>query len=216
MFVGHAGLALAAKSRLPKLSLGWLMAATFGLDLVWPVFVLAGIEHVRIVPGAMAFNPLVFDSYPWSHSLLMSVVWAVLAAGLARRSGQPVRVALILGALVTSHWFLDLVTHEPDLQLAPGLPTRVGLGLWNSPVGTIAVEGALYAGGIALYLRSSTSRDRIGSLGIWLLLVTLAAIWLSSPLSPPPSVTVVAIAALGASLFLGWAGWADRHRVARD
>ncbi len=71
MFVGHLAVALAAKRAAPTVSLGWLMAGVTALDLLWPIFLLIGIEHVRIVPGATAVNALVFDSYPWSHSLLM-------------------------------------------------------------------------------------------------------------------------------------------------
>lgn len=60
MFVGHAAIALAAKGAAPRLSLGWLFAATFLLDLIWPVLLLLNIERVRIKPGVTAFNPLVF------------------------------------------------------------------------------------------------------------------------------------------------------------
>lgn len=212
MFVGHAGVALAAKSRTPTVSLGWLLAAAFGLDLIWPVLVLARVERVTIVPGAMAFNALVFESYPWSHSLLLSVVWGTVAAGMATALGQPRKGALILGTLVVSHWLLDFVTHAPDLPLSPGLSTRVGLGLWNSAAATIAVEGSLYVAGIVLYLRSTRRNSRTGSLALWVLLVSLAAIWLSSPWAPPPNVTALATTALGLWLFILWAAWADRHR----
>ena len=73
MFVGHTAVALAAKRQAPRVSLGWLVAAAFGLDLIWPVLLLLGVEHVSIVPDATAFNALVFDSYPWSHSLAGSI-----------------------------------------------------------------------------------------------------------------------------------------------
>jgi hypothetical protein len=39
-----------------------------------------------------------------------------------------------------SHWFLDAIVHRPDLPLAPGLPLRVGLGLWNHVVASLALE----------------------------------------------------------------------------
>lgn len=174
MFVGHAGIALAAKSRAQTVSLGWLMAAAFGLDLIWPVLILTGIERASIVPGATAFNPLVFDSYPWSHSLLMSAVWAALVIGSAIRLGCSRSVALILGALVASHWFLDLITHVPDLPLVPGSPARAGLGLWNSVAATVAVEGTLYVAGIVLYVRTTKASDRAGSIALWILLLLLA------------------------------------------
>src|SRR5688572_27545800 len=123
MFVGHTALALAAKAHRRDLPLAWAVAAAFLLDLLWPVFLLMGIERVRIDPGATAFTPLAFDAYPWTHSLSMAIVWGAIVAALARTH------KLLLGALVVSHWALDLVTHQPDLPLWPGPSPHVGLGL---------------------------------------------------------------------------------------
>jgi hypothetical protein len=216
VFVGHAALALGARTKAPSVSLGWLFAATFGLDLLWPLFLLLGVERVSIVPGATAFTPLVFDSYPWSHSLLMAIVWGGVAVGLAVGCGTPRGSALLLGALVVSHWVLDFVSHAPDLQLWPGNPDRFGLGLWNSVPGTLIVEGLLFLAGIALYLRGTRALDRIGSLGLYALLLVCTAMWAPGPLSPlPPSPRALAWFSLGLWLFIVWAGWADRHRAAR-
>ena len=84
MFVGHLAVALGAKRNAPKVNLAWLVAAVTALDLVWPILLLAGVERVRIEPGATAFNPLVFESYPWSHSLVMSLAWGVALYAIAR------------------------------------------------------------------------------------------------------------------------------------
>ncbi len=92
MFVGHLALALAAKRAVPKAPLGWLMAAVTALDLLWPLFLLAGIEHVRVSRGATAFNPLIFDSYPWSHGLLLTLLWGTLLAVLGRSRGLSPRI----------------------------------------------------------------------------------------------------------------------------
>ena len=83
MFVGHLAVALAAKRAAPDVNLGWLMAGVTALDLLWPPMLLAGIERASIVPGATAFTPLVFNSYPWSHSLLMALGWGVVFALVA-------------------------------------------------------------------------------------------------------------------------------------
>jgi membrane-bound metal-dependent hydrolase YbcI (DUF457 family) len=130
VFVGHLGVALAAKRKAPTVNLGWLMAGVTMLDLLWPLFLLAGLEQVRVVPGATAFTPLVFVSYPWTHSLLMSVVWGVALAGLARWRRVPASAFFLIVALVVSHWVLDFVTHAPDMPLWPGSSPRFGLGLW--------------------------------------------------------------------------------------
>jgi hypothetical protein len=70
-----------------------LVAASFGVDLLWPPLLFAGVEVVRVEPGNTAFTPLAFESYPWSHSLVMALLWGVLAGAVAfialksRRSG---------------------------------------------------------------------------------------------------------------------------------
>ncbi|MEA3246749.1 MAG: hypothetical protein U9Q74_11400, partial [Gemmatimonadota bacterium] len=84
MFVGHLALAYAAKRARPSANVGWYVAAATTADLLWPIFLLLGVERVSIEPGATAFNPLVFDAYPWSHSLLMLVVWGLVLTAIAR------------------------------------------------------------------------------------------------------------------------------------
>jgi hypothetical protein len=60
------------------------VCAAFALDLAWPVLLLLGVESVRIDPGNTAFTNLAFDSYPWTHSLAMVVVWSLLAIVIGR------------------------------------------------------------------------------------------------------------------------------------
>jgi len=64
MFIGHYGLALATKRAAPRVSLGALIAAAQLADLIWPMLLLVGLEHVSIVPNANPFLRLSFDSYP--------------------------------------------------------------------------------------------------------------------------------------------------------
>ena len=216
MFVGHTAVALAAKSRAREVSLGWLLAAAVALDLIWPVLLLLDVEHVRISPGFTAFTPFDFQSYPYSHSLLMSVVWAAAAALLARWRGLSQSTAVLIGGLVLSHWVLDFVTHAPDLPLVPWASPRVGLGLWNSIAATFVVEGALFVAGIALYLRATRARDRIGVWALWSLLGVSVVMWASGPFSsPPPSERAIGWVTLGLWLLVAWAAWADRHRDVR-
>ncbi|MGE0159332.1 MAG: metal-dependent hydrolase [Gemmatimonadales bacterium] len=212
MFVGHLAVAIASKKLEPTVPLGHALAAAFGLDLLWPLLLLLGVETVRVSPEDTAFTALHFESYPWSHSLLMAVLWSVLFALFARRSLTP-RVSILLGMLVASHWFLDVVTHRPDLPLWPGGP-QLGAGLWNSVPATLLVEGTLLVTAVALYLRMTTPRDRAGTL-IFLGLVALCgAIWLAQPWSPPPP-SAAAVAWVGLALWLipPWGAWAERHRA---
>ncbi len=212
MFLGHFGLAMAAKRVAPRVSLGTTFLAAQFLDALWPLFVLAGIESFEIVPGVTKANPLDFTSYPWSHSLAMAIVWGVLFAaayGLLRK--RP-RDAAILGALVVSHWVLDWVVHRPDLPLFPGDHDLHGMGLWNSLAGSLTVELALFILGILIFLGSSHARDRIGTMGFWVLVAFLAASYFAATFGPlPPSTTAVASTALIGWLIFAFAWWIDRH-----
>ena len=210
MFVGHTALALASKARAREVPLALLIAAVFALDMLWPVFLLLRIEHVRVDPGNTAFTPLAFDAYPWSHSLLMACLWGALLALVAKRH------RLLVGALVVSHWVLDVATHRPDLPLWPGRSPLVGLGLWSSVPATLLVEGLLFAAAIALYLRATRPVDKTGSFALWSFLLLQGGLWASSPWQPPPpSASVVAWGSLATWLFVPWAAWIDRHRSAR-
>jgi hypothetical protein len=50
VFLGHIAVGFATKRAAPRTSLGLLMAAPMLADLVWPIFLLLGVEHVRIDP----------------------------------------------------------------------------------------------------------------------------------------------------------------------
>ncbi len=214
MFIGHAALGFAAKRAAPRASLAWLLVAPWLLDLLWPVFLLLGLEKVKIAPGSTAFTPLEFTSYPWSHSLLMSLVWGVLAAAVYQWQTRDRRGAWVVGLLVPSHWGLDLIVHAPDLQLAPGVEARFGLGLWNSVGATFVVEGSLFAAGLFTYLFTTRARDRIGRIGLWALVVFLVAIYASNSSGPPPPTTaaIAWVTLVFGILIAPWALWIDRHR----
>lgn len=212
MFAGHLAVAMAAKHVEPRAPLGVLVAASFGLDLVWPLLLLAGLETVSVEVGATAFTPLSFDSYPWSHSLVMVLLWGVIAGLAVWRVGWSGRIAVVTAALVVSHWVLDFVTHRPDLPLWLGGP-EVGLMLWSSVPATLVVEGLMQVGGAWLYARAAPARDRLGTVGLIALVLFVGAIWASGPFSPPPpSATAVAYVALALWIFPFWAWRIDVHR----
>lgn len=213
MFIGHFGIALAAKRVAPRTSLGALVLATAFLDLLWPMFLLLGVEHVRIAPGITTASPFDFYDYPISHSLLTVAGWAAVVALLYYVGTRYSRGAWAMGLGVLSHWVLDAIVHRPDLPFWPGGRLRFGLGLWNSWGWSIAAELAVFLGGLFFYLRATRARDRIGRYGFWSLLVFLMVAWISSMLAgAPPSVAAVAWGGLSLWLLLPWAWWADRHR----
>ena len=218
MFIGHYAVALAAKRAAPKASLGTLFLGASFLDLLWPVFLLTGVEHARLTPGITVMNPLDLYDYPLSHSMATSLLYSALAAGCYWLVKRYRAGALTLAVCVFSHWVLDLVSHRPDLPLFPGSSTLVGLSLWNWPVGSIVLEAGMFVAGVWIYARTTSARDRTGRYAFWSLAAILAIIYTADLFSSPPPETdikVIAWTGLGAILFILWAGWADRHRKSR-
>jgi len=217
MFIGHFGVGFGAKSAAPRTSLGTLFLAAQFADILWPTFVLLGLEWVEVRPGITRVTPLDFVYYPLSHSLAFGCLWALVFAGIYWLVRRYLAGAIVAGACVVSHWFLDLVVHRPDLPLAPGSDVKLGLGLWSSLPATLIVELAVFGAGLALYLRATQARDRIGSFGLWGLAIFLLAIFLASLFGPPPpSATAVAWSDQGQWLIVALAYWVDRHRVPRN
>lgn len=211
MLAGHLAAGLLATHAAPRVPLAAAVGASFALDLVWPVLLLTGVESVRVHPRDTAFTSLAFESYPWTHSLVMVLVWSLATGSVsARRLGG--RAGAVLGALVMSHWWLDFVTHRPDLPLWPGGPL-VGAGLWHSVPGTILVEGAMFATAVAVYARAWPARDATGRWAFIALVTVIGALWITQPWSPPPpSADAVAWGALTMWLLLPWCVWIARHR----
>jgi hypothetical protein len=212
MFVGHVAAGLAAKRIVPHVSLGILFAAAQLADLLWPVFIALGIEHVRMDPTASPFLRLDFVDYPYSHSLLLLIVWGVALGLLYRGRGRGTRAVIVIAALVVSHWVLDVVTHKPDMPFYPG-STKIGLGLWNSIPATLAVEMAMYGLGLWIYMRTTRARDAIGRWGFTALAIFLVVVYVASIGTVPPSLPALYVPAIiGAALLTLWSWWADLHR----
>jgi membrane-bound metal-dependent hydrolase YbcI (DUF457 family) len=215
MFIGHNALAFAAKRIVPKTSLGTLMAAVLLPDLIWPIFLLLGIEHVRVKLGATKFTPLDFYDYPWTHSLAMSIAWGIAFGVVYFARTRYARGAIVVALCVVSHWFLDLIVHRPDLPLWPGGP-RFGFGVWNYPKVTLGIEISMYYFAILIYRGSTRARDRVGSIIFWAFAIVLLVIYLATAIGPPPpNERTVAIMALTLWLLPFWAAWFDRHREAK-
>jgi membrane-bound metal-dependent hydrolase YbcI (DUF457 family) len=213
MFIGHFAVGFGAKRFAPGVSLGTLFLAAQFIDLLWPTLLLLGVERVQIAPGITAFTPLDFEHYPWSHSLLMVAVWGGLFGAVYYALRREARASIVLAIAVLSHWLLDFFTHRPDLPLWPGA-TRVGLGLWNSVSGTLAIEVGLFVCGVLLYLHSTHACDAVGRWAIWGLVALLGLIYAGNLLGPPPpSVTAIAWVGHAQWLLVAWAYWMDRHRA---
>lgn len=210
MFIGHYGPALAAKAAAPRLPLWSLFLAAQLLDILIVVLLRLGIEKMRIEPGILASSDLDLYHIPYSHGLLAAIGWSLLAALVARLAGvRERRVLAAIAAVVLSHWLLDAITHPPDLPLWGDRP-KVGLGLWASPVFSLAVELGLFAVGLILYLRVTRGTSWSGRLGIAGLALLLVAMQLAGQLAPSnrpktfDSVTLFGMIVFPAMALLAW------------
>lgn len=217
MFIGHYGVALALKRAEPRLSLGTLFVAVQLVDLLWGFTILLEWERARIAPGWTAATPLQFLYYPLTHSLLAGVLWGLAAAAAyyswpTRNTHHHARAAAIVGAAVVSHWLLDLIVHVPDLPLASDAGPKLGLGIWENVPATLLVELLFFGAGLALYARYMHGRGRLRTTRLAVLagvLVTLQIANMFGP--PPPSMQVVAFAAIAMSIVFPLAAvWVDR------
>ncbi|HEX6280477.1 MAG TPA: hypothetical protein VFZ49_10760 [Pyrinomonadaceae bacterium] len=225
MFIGHYGVSFALKARNKSIPLWILFIAVQLVDVLWGVFVLTGIEKVRIVPGITATNP--FDLYymPYTHSLVGALFWSAVGFGIyylirSRRKdpsdgGADSRLgsSLLVGLAVFSHWALDLVVHRPDLPLYDDT-LKIGLGLWNYPAMAFGLEIILLFGGMFLYMRSTSASNVIGKFGMPVLGVVLIAaqsvVFFGAPPESPAAAAVTAL--LAYFLFAGATFWLARQR----
>jgi hypothetical protein len=213
MLIGHYAPALVLQRVRPSIPLWVLFIATQAVDIAWGLFVLAGVEHVRIVPGFTESNSLDLYDMPYSHGLVATVAWSV---GLAlvwrgvRRAQAHRGEALIVGLAVASHFVLDLVVHVPDLPLVGTHGTMLGFGLWRHRDLALLVELGTFAAGALVWRRARTTggqRDGI-------LLGSLAMVLVASYYVPAPT-TPGAMAATGLATYVGCAlaaWWANGPR----
>ena len=215
MFIGHFALGFGAKKFAPQVSLGILFLACQMADIIWPNLVLLGLETLRIQPGITVMTPLDFVSYPYSHSLLALLLWSVVFGALYMvLSRVGIKVAMVIAALVLSHWVLDVLTHRPDLPITLSEGTKIGAGLWNYPVIAIPLELLLFGTGVFLYQRHTRALNRVGSIGLWALVLFLLTVYVANIFGPPPpSATAVAWSAQAMWLIIAWGFWIDRNRT---
>jgi len=213
MFIGHFGAGFAGKKFSETASLGTYFMAAQWIDLIWPILLLLGIEKMEIDPGVSAVTPLDFNYYPFSHSLIGVIVWGILFGLVYFLIKKNYKTAVILGLLVVSHWFLDLLVHIPDLPIFPGEGIKVGLGLWNSLTATLIVEGSIFAFGIYLYYKTTKAKNKSGTYSLIGLIVFLLLIYISNLIGPPPeSVEAIGIVGNAQWLIVLWGYWIDRNR----
>ena len=216
MFAGHVGAALALGRAERRVNAGFLVLAAILLDLVLWVLVLAGWESVTIPPDYSKTHQPQFD-FPYSHGLVASIAWSVLAgaAAFVCAGNARMRAATIVAAAVLSHWLLDALVHSPEMPLADDASPRVGFGLWNAMPVALAVESAIAAAGLALFLQGARlSRAKKIGLAAAVLVVLLFTIVGMTVAPPPPSAFAMAASSIVTiAVVCALAAWFSRSGV---
>lgn len=212
MFIGHFAPALAAAThpRAPKLAT--LFVAGQLVDWGFFALLLTGAEKMRVVPGITAMNPMDLYHMPWTHSLAGSAVWAAGFAALVWLARRDRFAAALAGAVVLSHWLLDLLVHRPDLTLA-GSPPKLGFGLWNHPAIEMPLELALTFGALWFYLNRK-SGPALPAIVLTMVLLALQLFNWFGPVATgvTPATSYLAFVAYGLPTLAAW--WLDRTRRA--
>ena len=213
MFIGHFGLSFAAKKAAPKVSLGALFLATQFVDFLWPFLLLINVEKVAIVPGHTEANALEFLYYPYTHSLLMGIVWGAVVGTIYWLIKKDNRGAMVIGLCVLSHWFLDLIVHTVDLPLAFG-DYKMGFGLWNNVMMTMIIEILLFIIGVYIYATFTKPKNNVGKWAFVGFVVFLILFNISNTFGPPPaSITMLAYSlVILMVVIIALAYWVDKNR----
>ncbi|MEO9634713.1 MAG: hypothetical protein ABJF89_01325 [Parasphingorhabdus sp.] len=218
MFIGHFAPAMVAATHPKAPGLGTLFVAGQLLDFGFFGLALTGIENFRITPGITKMVPLDLYDMPYTHSLLGSAVWAAGFALLIWLFTRNRTGALIGGAVVLSHWFLDLLVHAPDLTLT-GSPPKLGFGLWNYPAIEMPLELAITFGALAFFIARTRAVSARSKYALGLLAVLLAVFQAANWFGPVPEAADAAMKATGLFAFsvaalAAW--WAGKSRVLKQ
>lgn len=194
MFIGHFGIGLALKRADNTLPLGLLFFAVQLPDLVYGVTLLIGMEKISFIA---ATNPLtsVQYFYPYSHSLVATLLWAGLAALILllaplEKSLPKIKVALVMTIAVLSHFILDAIVHNPDLDILGNGVYKIGLGLWNYPFASYLAEAILLVIGLWIYLGYTKSESFKGKYGLPILSAILLTLNGINTVGPPLTSTI--------------------------
>lgn len=217
MFIGHFGAGFAGKKFSKSASLGTYFMAAQWIDLIWPILLLLGIEKAEIKPGITSVSPLDFTYYPFSHSLLGVFIWAVLFGIVYYLIKKNLKTSIVLGLLVLSHWFLDLLVHIQDLPLFPGGSLKVGLGLWNNFAVSVILEVLIFGLGAYLYLSVTKNKNKVGTFSLIGLIAFLLLMYIANLFGPAPeSIDAIAIVGNAEWLIILWGYWIDKNRKPYD
>ena len=188
MFIGHYGVAFAAKPAQKPVPLWLLFLAVQWLDVIWSVLVMLGIEKLRIVKGFTEANAMDLYYMPYTHGLLGALALSLALGALTVLFFRERKIAIfaVIAGAVFSHWLLDLVVHVRDLPLI-GDSMKVGFGLWRFVWLSLPLELACLYAGAFLYVRYVPSRTHVGDRSLWGFVLFLTLVQFYGQFGPDPA-----------------------------
>lgn len=195
MFLGHYSVAYLIKKKYNDISLWMLFVAVQLVDILAFTLVLLGTERISYNPTQNPFLRTSMDYIPYTHSLSSSIIIALIVFFIFwRLKNKAWGTALFIA--VASHWFIDFISHTPDMPLLFDR-FKVGLGLWRLPWLAFFLEIAAFAGaGYYLYRGKKDTKRPV-------ILIALAII-LYSPVmfAPEGEAPVAVVCIMSLSLFV--------------
>jgi len=209
LFVGHYSASFAGRAAEKRLPLWLLFLAVQWIDVMWSIFVLLGIEKVRIVPHFTASNDLDLYYMPYTHSLLGVLCWSALAYAFCQLVPRlrGARTGLIVAGAVFSHWVLDLIVHRRDLALYDSVG-KMGFGLWDYRALAFALEMAVLFGGVALLYQNWTHKAWLAGFAIFLAAVQVFGTFFFPPPVSDHAMAMTAFGLYAVLTLLAW--WVER------
>ena len=172
MYIGHYAVAAALVTLVPASPVTPIAVGVAWPDLVWPVLVFIGREHVTVNRNDPLQRSIRFDSYPFSHSLVLSNLFTLVPAVIVAFLYDSVLLGVLFWVATLSHWVLDLVVHLPDLPVLGfgGNDRTLGFGLWRYPRTAFVTEYVFFATVVLLTARPAAFAGVLsGGLGLHLL-----------------------------------------------
>jgi membrane-bound metal-dependent hydrolase YbcI (DUF457 family) len=212
MFIGHYSTSFVAKAIAPTVPLWLLLVSAQLVDIGWGLLILGGVERAAL-DTTLPSNPLVLQHMPFTHSLVATIVWSLIAFAIANKAFRfTARDSLIVALVVASHWFLDLIVHRPDLPLLVHEP-KLGFGLWNFPSVAYGLEVLLLLFAVWFCVRAMpvrADRRRVWY-GFALLLVIIQSMTSFGPI--PTTLSAMVVSALALYIIVPYAGrWVEHHQ----
>ncbi|WP_298333427.1 hypothetical protein [uncultured Erythrobacter sp.] len=211
MFIGHfapAFVAAASYSRGPKLATYFVAAQL--VDWGFFILAMAGVEKMRIDPGATVMVPFDLHHIPYTHSLLGAGIWALVFGIVVAIWHRDSLAGLLSASVVASHWVLDWITHRPDLTLTGG-GEAYGLGLWNHPEIAMPLEIGIVLAAFLFYIRRSRG-PVVQPLILLLVMLVFQAINWFGPQPSEAGIMLYLQALLSFGVLTGLAMWVGKNR----